>query len=589
MKNYLLFIVDSLNYSHVKASPVPLMPFCDSIAPESIVCDNMYSQAPYTEAAVMNLYCGQNVLDHGGYLRRFADAPQTLFEVMREAGYRTYYNSFQPQCYPSSLRRGVDDLYYNVGYDLGALWSYRLGHYAALHRRGALTAADYRMLEDILADNLAEWERFVQEYLDKAPAVEMIADNNHAYNAEAVLGEVREHRAQLAADPAGYINALLEQGTAHALFEIPAYVQDKKIGSKEAQREIARLFRPLLREIRRRDFRYNLKNNKGFSKGTFRCFGNMLAHPGKRSLKDFLKSAYFTVNVLRDLDLYQRMGEGSDTFKAAPSARTHIDHYLKWADAHRDEGHFACIHVDDVHNPEMFHTYDSEDSALLTRERDEARALIDALPKDYKGSITHDLSLRYIDGVIRYLFEQMQEKGLLQDTCVILTADHGFSFSANPVRDSFVVNLYLENYNIPCYIYNSGLPAARLDKLCTSKDIPATLCALATGNVPESFNGHSLLEAHTYPEVMIEYCGGGCPDLSRRELKIAAFNAHTFVGTLGTLENCSDESVSEIYDLEKDPLQLHNLAPEALHTDEARALLARINARKAEIAAALTT
>ena len=43
-----------------------------------------------------------------------------------------YYNYFQPQCYPSSLRRGIDFPFYDVGFDLGALWAYRLYMYSDL-------------------------------------------------------------------------------------------------------------------------------------------------------------------------------------------------------------------------------------------------------------------------------------------------------------------------------------------------------------------------------------------------------------------------------------------------------------------------
>lgn len=149
-KNYLLFIIDSLNYSHVKESPVELMPFLQELKKKGVSCENMYSQAPYTEAAVMNLYCGQDVLQDGGYLLRFKDAKLTLFEAMQRHGYITYYNSYQPQCHPSSVRRGIDYIYYNVGYDLEALWSYRLYHYSVLHKAGKLTEVDYDILKEIL-------------------------------------------------------------------------------------------------------------------------------------------------------------------------------------------------------------------------------------------------------------------------------------------------------------------------------------------------------------------------------------------------------------------------------------------------------
>ena len=118
MQRILLFIIDSLNFSRLRDNGKSLMPFLYRLSREGISCENMFSQAPYTEAAVMNIYCGQSVLENGGYLKRFKCAKKTIFEAMKENGYTTYYNSFQPQCFPSSLRRGIEYIYYNVGLSL---------------------------------------------------------------------------------------------------------------------------------------------------------------------------------------------------------------------------------------------------------------------------------------------------------------------------------------------------------------------------------------------------------------------------------------------------------------------------------------
>ena len=104
---------------------------------------------------------------------------------------------------------------------------------------------------------------------------------------------------------------------------------------------------------------------------------------------------------------------------------------------------------------------------------DLSQEVFNRLPSDYKGSITHDLSLRYIDNVIEYLFNVLKQEDLLEDTCIIITADHGFSFSGNPLRDSFLTNLYLENYNVPLLIYNSGYEPRIINDRKTTKEIPA--------------------------------------------------------------------------------------------------------------------
>ena len=584
-KNYILFIIDSLNYSHVKESPVELMPFLQELKKNGFYCDYMYSQAPYTEAAVMNLYCGQDVLQIYGYLFRFKDAKTTLFEEMKKAGYITYYNSYQPQCHPSSVRRGVDYLYYNVGYDQGALWSYRIQYYSELYKANKLTEKDYTTLKEIFEDNFTEWLRFVNDILTQDESTNMIINNAPSYNPNEVRRMVSEEYTKYQINPEKYIIDVLSAGRSHSLFQIPAYVQDRKIKNRDQVALIKEEMTSLFKRIKSMDIKLNLRNAKGIFNGPVKKMAKMIRHPSKASYKEFLKSGYLVVNELKDIDLFQRINEDCDCFKNAPSGRTHIDHYLRWADIHKCDGkHFACIHIDDIHNPEVFFTYDSDDIDLIHQEKLEAEKVLESIPKTYYGSLTHDLSLRYMDNLLRYFYGELETRGLLDETCILICADHGFSFSGNPLRDSFVINLYLENYNIPCVITGSGYKHKVINDIRTSKDLPATLCKLATGEVPTSFSGHSLTEDYEYPEVQIEYCGGGCPDLARRELKLAAFDKSYFVGTLCTLdEKLEGERITEIYDLTVDPKQLHNLRHGKYDKDKVAHLLQHIENRRTEI------
>ncbi len=582
MKNCLLLIIDSLNYSHVKSSKVELMPYLQGLEKSGIYCTEMYSQAPYTEAAVMNVYCGQNVLDYGGYMRRFEDTPLTMFEAMKACGYRTYFNSYQPQCYPSSLKRGVDDIFCNVGYDLDALWSYRLEHYASVKSKGELNDADIQMLINIFDDNLTEWISFANDIINSDISCNMIADNAPQYDAAAVKSAVEAEKEKYEKDKKKYIFEVLEQGKSHVLYSIPAYAQKGKIKDRAVMPEVKKLYEPIFKDIARMDRKLNLKNNKQITKGVFRKFGQFCKSPSKTSYKNLLKSGFIAVNAVKDLDLFERIDEGYDNFKNAPSARTHFDHYISWAEQNKQEPHFACVHIDDIHNPEVFFTYDSSDMALLEREAAEARKLLCEIGNDYCGSLTHDLSLRYMDNCIKYLFDEMEAKGILKDTCVVITADHGFSFAGAPVRDSFVINLYLENYNVPFVIVNSGYEPKCIESFRATKDIPATLLDLAGGE-DSRFGGKSVLRGDGYENVTIEYCGGGCPDLTRREMKIAAFDKEWFVGVLCPLYERFDESkITEVYNLKNDPQQLKNLV-KTDHAQKTAYLTAKIKARLDEL------
>ena len=448
-----------------------------------------------------------------------------------------------------------------------------------------MTEADYLTLEEIVEDNLVEWIRISDQTAKRADPTNMIVDNASDYDAASVCESVTKEYNSFLSNKRTYVTELLEQGRAHSLYSIPAYVQNNKIKNRAKMEDIRGVVIPTLKRIRRMNRRLNLKNERDVFKGPMRKFGAFVKHPSKTSFKNFLKSGYLSYNALFDSDLYERVEGNYDLFKNAPSARTHIDHYVEWAkkDA-SDKPHFACIHVDDVHNPEVFFTYDSDDAELIRSEMADAQSLLDTIPSDHSGSITHLLSLRYIDGVIRYMYDRLEDEGMLDNTVIAICADHGFSFGGVPLRDSFVVNLYLENYNIPFVITGAGHEGLRLTDLRTSKDIAATLCDIADGVVPEQFDGRSVIDTDGHPYVTIEYCGGGCPDLSRRELKIAAFDNDWFVGTLATLQqSVDDKTLTEIYDLKNDPLQLNNLVSKAYDKDAVERLIDVIRKRKIEL------
>lgn len=432
MKNCILFIIDSLNYSHLKESSIELMPFMKELESKGLSCSNMFSQAPYTEAAVMNIYCGQNVLDHNGYFFRFKETPLTLFEAMQAKGYKTFFNSYQPQCYPSSIKRGIDYLYYNVGYDQKALWSYRLSHFAELLKENKMTEKDYNNLYELFDDNFKEWIYFLDAIENGSESVSMIKENTFNYFSKEVRNKVNTEIKFYNKDKKAYVNEILCTGNEHRFFKIPTYNQNLKIKDKNFIIQVQKEMKPLFKKIKKMNFKLNLKNAfLKIVKGPLKKFGDLLKHPGKMTVKDFFKSVFYSLNYLIDIDLYERISLNYDSFKNAPSAKTHIDHYLNWVKNHKfdNKPHFACIHIDDIHNPEIFFTYDSEDRELLNKEKKIAFDLLKEVPNNYYGSITHDLSLRYMDNIIKYLYEELEKSNMLENTYIVICADHGFSFS----------------------------------------------------------------------------------------------------------------------------------------------------------------
>ncbi len=306
--------------------------------------ENMYSQAPFTEAASMNIYCGQNVLDNGGYIRRYKDAKATIFESFKEKGYETYYNYFQPQCYPSSLRRGIDNLYYDVGYDVGPLWSYRFYLYADLYFSKKITEEDYELLKEILEDNFKEWISFVNGIINKEKEVEIIIDNTLNYDAEEVLKQVNEQYTTFKKDQKNYIVSIFEQKANHPLFKICKYNQNNKIKNKNFIKQFQEKYRRLFERIDKTHKKLNKKNCKHKFRGVMRKLGYLMTHPNKTSLKDFAKAILIWKEIYKDSDLFDRIADNYETFKNAPSFKKHIDHYIKWEKSRTSNApSFSCI------------------------------------------------------------------------------------------------------------------------------------------------------------------------------------------------------------------------------------------------------
>lgn len=585
-KNIILIVIDSFNFNRIKDENArkQLTPFLHSLEKQGYFAHNMYSQAPYTEAAVMPLYCGQNVLDKGGYLERYNQCPKTIFELFKDNNYDVFFNSYQPQVFPTVVTRGINNLFYNVGFDLEALWGYRLEHYSELLSKDALTQVDWNYLIRCMDDNFDSWITFIKLHIQHDKTVSIIQTNSKTYDSLKVLEQVSDEYNAYNKNKKSYIEKLLIEGKKHILFTIPPYRQDNKVKDKGTREKAIELFKPLAQDIKKKNFYYNLKNNHLDYKGCLKKLRSCFPKLEKAQKKEFLKACYINVNAIYDLDIMDRVTEDYDTFKNAPSMVTHFEHFINWYDERKSNApFFACMHPDDIHNPEVFFTYDTDNLELLHEEYESAKSYISKLPSNYKGSLTHDLSLRYADEKLATFFKELNKRNILDNTVITITADHGFSFSADPVRDSFVSNYYLENYRIPLWIVGKDIDICSDKKYHSSVDIPQTLSRLAGLESPANFVGEDIF-SNGRACCHIEFCGGGCPDLSRRKIMFAVFDQEWFVAIKVKLdEEIKLEHIIEIYNLKNDPGQKKNLHKKKGAIEAVSSFIEYVDTRKKEI------
>lgn len=540
MKNKILLLIDSLGNFENEDFEKEITPYLYYLKKQSYVYNKMYSQAPYTEAALMAFYTGKPTMSNGGYMLNFKKS-KTFIDELNEKGYKIYKNNY-PHIYPSSLRRGCTSNIYSTSFDMQALWSYRLSYFSSLYDEGRLNNDDFKIVEELIVDNLNEFKVIYQGILNNTESTLFLRDNSTIciQSIEQSLNILEKEHESFEKDKIAYIRNLFELRYEHPLFQLYNITLNNKIKDPNFKKEFNSKYNSIFKKINIE----NRRHNKIFNIKSLLNLKSILVSK-EYSKKDLLKYGYYTLLEKKyDRDLNQRI-EQLDVFKNASCMLKHFDHFFSWINRN-EEPYMAILHVDDIHNPEMFFSYDYEDFKILDEEFKLIENVLNKIPKSYKGSITYLLSLAYADLRIQKFIEKLKEMGEFENTEIYITGDHGFSFSYRYDRKTFVTNFDPENYQVPFYILNKFDEKIINRNLCSSLDI----YDLITKDEPISSREY----------VTMEYMGAGCPDFSRRPVLLAIKNNHYFVSTAATYNNdFKDIVIKEIYDVEKDPRQLNNM------------------------------
>jgi arylsulfatase A-like enzyme len=226
--------------------------------------------------------------------------------------------------------------------------------------------------------------------------------------------------------------------------------------------------------------------------------------------------------------------------------------------------HFLAPHAPYVHRPEAEHLYEGGYEgpfAETTGVRFEATDPADVRRiRDLYDGMVH-----YADSLFGRLLGRLDRMGMLEDTAVVVTADHGEAFME---RGSFQHGkLYEEDVRIPLVIYHPRVEdGGRTDVLYNNVDLLPTLLRMVGHPSDGHYDGRDLLRLEREPEWWFSI------SMTGRERSLAARH-----GGRKLILACVPEQKRELYDLATDPEERNNLA-----TVEARAA-ARLERRLAEI------
>jgi arylsulfatase A-like enzyme len=245
-----------------------------------------------------------------------------------------------------------------------------------------------------------------------------------------------------------------------------------------------------------------------------------------------------------------------------------IDRTLLWLDEHQDEDFLLYVHIMDTHFPHFFGEdarkflgRDPGPETARFRPTGEPISGKDPLSKaemDYLNAL-YDGSMLYTDREIGRLVDWLDQRDKLDSTVLAITADHGEHLMEAGTRFAHLGPWYDAVARIPLIIScPDRLPAARITSQTESVDLTPTLLSLLDIDLPPRIDpdGVDLLDLAAGRIAPRDYA------FMRGALRNDDWKL--IVSTPDSLllreDPMAQADISgELYDLQKDPLELNNL------------------------------
>lgn len=227
---------------------------------------------------------------------------------------------------------------------------------------------------------------------------------------------------------------------------------------------------------------------------TVGVFTNPHHFPGSGYWQGFAETAYIKPN---DTGVFKPHPYGQ-----APEVITRFIDWLDHRGADSQKPFFAYLHFMDVHNP-YEPPKELEDQFVTVQGR---RGLyMNGKPEGDRIPTANDLSflrarydagIRYTDGELEKLVAEVRRRGLMADTVLVVTSDHGDEFMEHGGL-GHNHSLEKEMVSIPLFIHSRAIGESgrgrRVSALVRNLDLAPTLLEIAGIPVPEEFQGRSLL------------------------------------------------------------------------------------------------
>lgn len=272
----------------------------------------------------------------------------------------------------------------------------------------------------------------------------------------------------------------------------------------------------------------------------------------------FLKSTAIVAKVISKARFHRLFGYPR-IFERKKARQMNKD-VLDWLDAEK-RPFFAFINYMDAHAPYLppppfdtiFDRRVQGRSPLLGEERNKSRKPTDVVEVEVAA---YDGSIAYLDYELGRLFAELDRRGILENTIVVVTSDHGEELAE---RDDWGHGntVYLEVLRVPLIIVPPGRAPAgvRVSSAVSLRSLPSTLVDLAGVRTNVVFPGRSLAR---------HWRSSQTTDMEPADTVLAQLYGRTSVFA-GRYHYFSDKRGSFLYDHYNDVLERSNLADTPAH------------------------
>ena len=196
------------------------------------------------------------------------------------------------------------------------------------------------------------------------------------------------------------------------------------------------------------------------------------------------------------------------------------------------------------------------DEMLATFPRDPAE--IQRHIAEYYAMISH------LDDALGQLLQKLEQRGDLANTIIVVAGDNGLALGQHGLMGK--QNLYDHSVRVPLIFAGPGIPSgAKHNALVYLSDIFPTLCELTGTEIPATVEGSSL-----------KPCIDGITDAVRDSLYLA------YADSIRGLTNGRHKLIeyacgaTQLFDLQKDPNEINNLANNPAYTDTVATMRQRL-------------